>query len=86
MIKNHLKRSIPGLGARLVELRRRHGLSQAVTGVRSGVSCGVLVSAERFDLASTATLNKLAPALGVSVDALIGRVALPPPPKSTEAV
>lgn len=86
MVNRHFKRSVPGLGARLVELRRSSGLSQAVASVRSNLSAGVLVQAERYDLASTATLTKLAHCFSVSVDELAGRTPQRSPGRVAEVL
>lgn len=71
MTNPYYRRSVPGLGDRLRELRGNR--SQALLSIQAGTTAGVVVAAERHNLASTETLNKLARALGVPVDALTGR-------------
>lgn len=67
------KRSVPGLGARLVALRKSLGLSQQVLATRAGISIPRLRDAECFGAATTETLNLLAQALATDVDTLLGR-------------
>ena len=67
------KRSVPGLGARLVALREARSLSQQVLATRAGISIPRLAEVERYGAATTETLNLLARALGMSVDDLVGR-------------
>lgn len=67
------KKRIPGLGARVRELRTRQGLTLQVAAVRGGTTPQTLVQLERHDLTSTRTLNCVARALGCSVDELTGR-------------
>ncbi|WNG38761.1 helix-turn-helix transcriptional regulator [Archangium violaceum] len=67
------KRTIPGLGERLVSLRQSRGLSQQVLATRAGISIPRLRDAERFGAATTETLNLLAQALATDVDTLVGR-------------
>lgn len=70
---NETKRSIPGLGERVKQLRASQGLTLQVAAVRGGTTPQTLVQVERYDLATTRTLNCVAKALGVSVDAIVGR-------------
>jgi transcriptional regulator with XRE-family HTH domain len=79
------KRSVPGLAERLVSLRRASGLSQQVLATRAGISIPRLRDAERFGTATTETLNLVARALGVAVDALTGRKAAEENRKGVEA-
>lgn len=67
------KRSIPGLGARLIALRKSRGLSQQVLATKAGISIPRLRDAECFNAATTETLNLLAQALATDVDTLLGR-------------
>jgi len=53
--------------------RERAGLTREQLAVRAGVSSTTLYLAERAGLLSAATANKIAPILGVGVDALRGR-------------
>jgi hypothetical protein len=71
MINLRTRRNVPGLGKRLRVLRS--GRSQNLLATQAGTTPGIIVAAERHDLASTGTLNKLARALGCTVDALLGR-------------
>lgn len=71
MINLRTRRSVPGLGDRLRALRSSR--SQNLLATQAGTTPGIIVAAERHNLASTETLNKLARALGCSVDALLGR-------------
>ena len=68
-----MKRIVPGLSERLVNLREALGLSQQVLATRAGISIPRLSHAERFGAATTETLTLLARVLGVRVDALTGR-------------
>ena len=67
------KKHLPGLGARVKELRNRQGLSLQVAATRGGTTPQTLVQLERHDLATTRTLNCVARALGLAVDTLTGR-------------
>ncbi|MCA3011406.1 MAG: helix-turn-helix transcriptional regulator [Myxococcaceae bacterium] len=69
------KKCLPGLGARVKELRQRQGLTLQVAATRGGTTPQTLVQLERHDLATTRTLNCVAKALGVSVDEVTGRKA-----------
>ena len=71
MANLNTRRNVPGLGDRLRELRKSRSQNNLAT--QAGTTPGIIVQAERHNLASTETLNKLARALGVSVDALLGR-------------
>ncbi len=73
MLISTRKRSVPGLGERLVSLRKSRGLSQQVLATRAGISIPRLRDAERFDAATTETLSLLAQALATDVDTLLGR-------------
>lgn len=68
------KKRLHGLGARAKAIRTQLGLTLAVAAVRGGTTPQTLVQVERHDLATAATLNKVARALGVTVDELLGRV------------
>jgi transcriptional regulator with XRE-family HTH domain len=72
MLISTRKRTIPGLGERLLSLREVRGLSQQVLATRAGISIPRLRDAERFGAATTETLNLLARALATDVDALLG--------------
>ena len=67
----------PGLGERVRHLRRRDGRSARLLSVQANISLNRLRDAEVHNLATTATLNAIARALGVSVDELTGRKAAP---------
>lgn len=67
------KRSVPGLGERLVALRKSRGFSQQVLATRAGISIPRLRDAERLGAATTETLTLLAQALATDVDTLLGR-------------
>lgn len=73
MAKTIRKRSIPGLGERLVSLREARSLSQQVLATRAGISIPRLRDAERYGAATIETLNLLGRALGLTVDELTGR-------------
>lgn len=72
------KKCLPGIGARVKELRQRQNLTLQVAATRGGTTPQTLVQLERHDLATTRTLNCVAKALGVSVDELTGRKAAAP--------
>lgn len=80
-----MKAQVPGLGARLLALRKGAGLSQLVLAVRAGVAPPRIGEAERFDIATRDTLRRLAPVLGVTVDALVGRPGTPSAQPTPEA-
>lgn len=69
------KKLIPGLGERVKECRTRLALSLQVAATRGGITTNTWTTAERHDLATTRTLNRVARALGVEVDVLTGRKA-----------
>lgn len=73
MLKRITKRNVPGLAERLVSLRQASGLSQQVLATRAGISIPRLRDAEHYGAATTETLNLLARALGIDVDAPLGR-------------
>lgn len=75
--KRITKKCLPGVGARVRELRNRQGLSLQVTATRGGTTPPTLVQLERYDLATTRTLNCVARALCVDVDTLTGRKGTP---------
>lgn len=68
-----LKKCLPGLGARVKELRQRQGLTLQVAATRGGTTPQTLLQLERHDPTTTRTLNCVAKALGLSVDELTGR-------------
>lgn len=67
------KKCLPGLGARVKEMRNRQGLTLQVAATRGGTTPQTLVQLERHDLATTRTLLRVAKVLGVSIDELLGR-------------
>jgi transcriptional regulator with XRE-family HTH domain len=67
------KKHLPGLGERVKQIRHRQGLSLQVAATRGGTTPQTLVQLERYDLATTRTLNCVAKALGVPVDELTCR-------------
>lgn len=69
------KKLIPGLGQRVRTSRNRLGISLQVAATRGGITTNTWTTAERHDLATTRTLNRIARALSVEVDALTGRKA-----------
>jgi len=73
MLISTRKRTVPGLGERLIALRQSRGLSQQVLATRAGISIPRLRDAERFGAATTETLTLLAQALAMDVDSLLGR-------------
>ncbi|MBM7117656.1 helix-turn-helix domain-containing protein [Archangium primigenium] len=73
MLMHMRKRSVPGLGERIIALRKSRGLSQQVLATRAGISIPRLRDAERFGAATTETLTLLAQALATDVDSLLGR-------------
>jgi transcriptional regulator with XRE-family HTH domain len=71
------KKCLPGIGARVKELRQRQNLTLQVAATRGGTTPQTLVQLERHDLATTRTLNCVAKALGVSVDELTRKAGAP---------
>jgi transcriptional regulator with XRE-family HTH domain len=67
------KRSLPGLAERVKSKRTSAGLSQQVTATRAGMSTNRLRDVERYGLATTDTLVRLARVFEVDVDTLTGR-------------
>ena len=72
------KKCLPGVGARVRELRLRQGLSLQVAATRGGTTPATLVQLERYDLATTRTLNCVARALGITFDEITARKASAP--------
>jgi transcriptional regulator with XRE-family HTH domain len=69
------KKTIPGLGLRLRQLRAERALSQQVLATRAGISIPRLREAEQYNAATTSTLARLARALALDLDRLVGRTA-----------
>ena len=67
------KKCLPGVGARVRQIRNQLGLSLQVVATRGGTTPQTLLLLERHDLATTRTLRCVAFALGVEVDALTGK-------------
>lgn len=68
-----MKKCLPGLGARVRELRNRQGLTLQIAATRGGTTPQTLIELERHDLATTRTLNCVSRVLGIRVDELTGR-------------
>lgn len=77
MYKHTTKKRLPGIGSRVRWLRQGLGLTLQVAATRGGTTPATLVQLERYDLATTRTLNCVSKALGISVDELTGRKAAP---------
>jgi transcriptional regulator with XRE-family HTH domain len=69
------KRSFPGLAERAKSARISAGLSQQVAATRAGMSTNRLRDVERYGLATTDTVTKLARVFSVDVDLLMGRTS-----------
>lgn len=67
------KKRIVGLGLRVKNLRSHLGLTLQVAATRGATTPQTWVLLERHDLATTRTLCRVARALGVDVDTLVGR-------------
>lgn len=78
MAISHLKEHRPGIGKRLRAARGRE--TQLSVAARAGCGTGVLIEAERRDFVSPLTLVRLARALGVTVEALLGDETSSPTP------
>ncbi|WP_082924590.1 helix-turn-helix transcriptional regulator [Paenarthrobacter nicotinovorans] len=63
----------PGLGAAIREARKQRGWSQSALGDRAGVSRPTVARVEAGDDISTATLFKVATALGMTLIVDFGR-------------
>ena len=77
MSHSQRRRIVPGLGERVSALRKAQSLSFQVSATRGGMSINRWRDVERYSAATTETLNKVAKALGVDVDALLGRKSHP---------
>lgn len=72
------KKLLPGLGAKVRQMRILRGQTLQIAATRGGTTPQTLVQLERHDLATTRTLNCVARALGMTVDELTGRKAVKP--------
>lgn len=73
------KRTLSGLGRRVRSMRLAMNLTLQVAATRGGTTPQTWLQLERFDLATTRTLNNVCKVLGLTVDELLGA------PKPTEA-